>query len=130
MLLDMHMKICDKKMNLFNNMIRARFLNRPNRFLIRCEWNGKILKHLGLWDLKVRPPPKVKAPSVTISIDDSDSQVPFSAPSFYSDPDYPMDSQRILKPRGVTPLVVISVMNPLFPTPQKGEDFHIFTWDT
>ena len=39
----------------------------------------KILKHLGLWDLKVRPPPKVKAPSVTISIDDSDSQIPFSA---------------------------------------------------
>lgn len=52
----------------------------------------KILKHLGLWDLKVGPPPKVKAPSVTILIDDSDSQVPFSAPSFYPDPDYPMDS--------------------------------------
>ena len=52
----------------------------------------KILKHLGLWDLKVRPPPKVKAPSVTISIDDSDSQVPFSAPPFYPDPNYPMDS--------------------------------------
>jgi hypothetical protein len=52
----------------------------------------KILKHLGLWDLKVRLPPKVKAPSLTISIDDSDSQVPFSAPSFYPDPDYPMDS--------------------------------------
>ena len=33
----------------------------------------KILKHFDLWDLKVRPPPKVKAPSVTISIDDSDS---------------------------------------------------------
>jgi hypothetical protein len=33
-----------------------------------------------------------------------------------------MDSRRILKPRGVTPLVVISAMNPLFPTPQKGED--------
>ena len=39
----------------------------------------KVLNHLGLWDLKVRPPPKEKAPSVTISIDDSDSQVPFSA---------------------------------------------------
>jgi hypothetical protein len=26
------------------------------------------------------------------------------------------------KPRGVTPLVVISAMNPLFPTPKKGED--------
>ena len=44
----------------------------------------KILMHLCLWE--------VKAPSVTISIDDSDSKVPFSAPSFYPDPDYPMDS--------------------------------------
>ena len=52
----------------------------------------KILKHLGLWDLKVRPPPKVKAPSVTISIDNSDSQIPFSALPFYPDPNYPMDS--------------------------------------
>jgi hypothetical protein len=52
----------------------------------------KILKHLALWDLKVRLPPKVKEPSVTISIDDSDSQVLFSAPSFYPDPEYPLDS--------------------------------------
>jgi hypothetical protein len=48
----------------------------------------KILKQLGLWDLKVSLPPKVKAPSVTISIDDSDSQVPFSTPPFYPDPEY------------------------------------------
>jgi len=47
----------------------------------------KILKHLGLWDLKVKLPSKVKASSVTISIDYSDSQVPFSAPPFYPDPD-------------------------------------------
>ena len=33
----------------------------------------KIPKHLGLWDLNVRPTPKAKEPSVTISIDDSDS---------------------------------------------------------
>jgi hypothetical protein len=52
----------------------------------------KIVEHLGLWEVKVRPPPKVKAPSVSISIDYSDSQVPFSAPSFYPDPEYPMDS--------------------------------------
>jgi hypothetical protein len=57
-----------------------------------CKTPYRAFKHLGLWDLKVRPPPKVKAPSVTIPIDDSDSQVPFSAPSFYPDPDYPMDS--------------------------------------
>jgi len=29
---------------------------------------------------------------VTVSIDYSDFQVPFSAPSFYLDPDYPMNS--------------------------------------
>ena len=52
----------------------------------------KLLKHLNLWEVKARPPPKVKVPSSSISIDDSDSQVPFSAPSFYPDPDYPMDS--------------------------------------
>ena len=52
----------------------------------------KVLKHLALWDLKVRPPPKVKEPSVKISIDDSDSQVLFSAPPFYPDSNYPVDS--------------------------------------
>jgi hypothetical protein len=46
----------------------------------------KILKHLGLWDLKVRLPPKLKAPSVMISIDDSDPQISFSAPLFYPNP--------------------------------------------
>jgi hypothetical protein len=67
----------------------------------------KILMHpfdyaqdrLGLWEVKVRPPPKVKAPPVTIFIDDSDSQVPFSTPPFYPDSDYPMDSYRISNPR-------------------------------
>ena len=48
----------------------------------------KILMRLCLWEVKVRPPPKVKVPSVTISIDDSDSQVPFSVLSFYPDPEY------------------------------------------
>jgi hypothetical protein len=48
----------------------------------------KILHYLGLWDLKVRPPPKAKGSSVTIPIDESDFQVPFSAPSFYPDPGY------------------------------------------
>ncbi len=35
----------------------------------------KILKHLGLWEVKARPRPKVKAPFPTIYLDDSDSQV-------------------------------------------------------
>ena len=82
----------------------------------------KILKHLGPWDLKARPPPKVKAPSVKISIDDSDSQVPFSVPSFYADPIYPTDYNRIPKPRWVTPMVTVSAIYWLFPTITKSRD--------
>ena len=51
----------------------------------------KILKHLGLWEAKARPPPKVKAPFPTIYLDDSESQI-LSPDSFYAHPDYPMDS--------------------------------------
>ena len=51
----------------------------------------KILKHLGLWDLKARPPPKVKAPFPTIYLDDSESRV-LPPDSFYAHPAYPMDS--------------------------------------
>jgi hypothetical protein len=51
----------------------------------------KILRHLGLWDLKARPPPKVKAPSETIYLDYSESQ-DLPSDSFYAHPDYPMDS--------------------------------------
>ena len=41
----------------------------------------KILKHLGLWDQKVRPPPKVTGPQRTpeYSIDYSTSQLPAPA---------------------------------------------------
>ncbi len=35
----------------------------------------KTLKHLGLWETKTRPPPKVKAPFPTIYLDDSESQI-------------------------------------------------------
>ena len=49
--------------------------------------------------LKARPPPKVKAPSETIYLDDSESQIfrncsrqVLSPDSFYAHPDYPMDS--------------------------------------
>ena len=33
----------------------------------------KILKHLGLWEAKAQPPPKVKAPFPTIYLNDSES---------------------------------------------------------
>ena len=70
----------------------------------------KILKHLGLWELKVRSLPKMKVSSVTISIDDSDFKVPFSTPSFYPDPDYPMNSYRISTLRPGALMVSISAI--------------------
>jgi hypothetical protein len=82
----------------------------------------KLLKHLSLWEVKARPPPNVKAPSVTISIDDSDSHISFSAPSFYPDPDYPMDSYRISKPRGAAPMVTVSAIDVLFSDYRKCLD--------
>ena len=51
----------------------------------------KILQYFGLREVKARPPPKVKAPSVTIYFDDSESQI-LSSDSFYVHPDYPTDS--------------------------------------
>jgi hypothetical protein len=37
----------------------------------------------GLWDLEVRSSPNVKASYATISVNDSDFQLPFSVPPFY-----------------------------------------------
>ena len=51
----------------------------------------KLLKHLGLWEVKARPPPKVTVPSETIYLDDSESQI-LPSDSSYVHPDYPMDS--------------------------------------
>ena len=79
----------------------------------------KILKHLGLWDLKVRPPPEGKVPSLSIPIADSDSEVPLSAPSFYPDSDYPMDSYRISKPHRVTPMFAIFALHEACSKPKK-----------
>ncbi len=79
-------------------------------FIEDKEMIGKILKHLGLWGLKVSPSPKEKAPSGTISIDDSDFEVPCSVPPFYSDPDYPMDYNRDSKPRWMTAMVTVSAI--------------------
>ena len=51
----------------------------------------KILKHLGLWDQKARPPPKATGPPkiVEYSIDYSVSQLPVSDKWLYVDPQYP-----------------------------------------
>ena len=53
----------------------------------------KILKHLGLWNLKARPPPKrEKANRVTETIMDySVSQIPPSEDHLYFDVEYPVE---------------------------------------
>jgi hypothetical protein len=50
-----------------------------------------ILKHLGLLEMKVRSPPEVKVPSVSIYLDYLESQIS-SPDSFYMYPEYPMYS--------------------------------------
>lgn len=51
----------------------------------------KILRHLGLWGVKPRPPPKAKVPpkSPEYSIDYSTSQLPTSDKWLYVCPEYP-----------------------------------------
>jgi len=49
----------------------------------------KILKHLGLWEIKQRPPPKATGPPPDYSIDYSLSQLPGSDKWLYSEPVYP-----------------------------------------
>jgi hypothetical protein len=51
----------------------------------------KILKHLGLWEVKPRPPPRViVSPKIAeYSIDYSTSQLPVSDKWLYVDPEYP-----------------------------------------
>ena len=48
----------------------------------------KILKHLDLWHLKARPPPRANAPPPNVRIDYSDSQVPPCEDYLYTDPNY------------------------------------------
>ena len=50
----------------------------------------KILKHLGLWEIKERPPPKANSPPMTpeYHIDYTDSQLPVSDNYLYVDPQY------------------------------------------
>ena len=50
----------------------------------------KILKHLGLWNQKARPPPKATGPPIQeYKIDYTDSQLPASDKWLYVDPEYP-----------------------------------------
>ena len=51
----------------------------------------KIPKHLGLWDVKARPPPRANSPPESSEqyVDYSDSQIPVSDGHLYMDMDYP-----------------------------------------
>jgi len=53
----------------------------------------KILKHLGLWDIKARPPPKSKKSSqvTEMIIDNSDSQLLPSDDYLFYEPDCPIE---------------------------------------
>jgi len=51
----------------------------------------KILKHLGMWAIKARPPQKrANGLPLNIHIDFSNSQIPPSEDYLYCDPDYPL----------------------------------------
>jgi hypothetical protein len=52
----------------------------------------KILKHLGLWEVKARPPPRGNPSPSNIHIDYSYPQVPTSEDYLYCDPDYPIEA--------------------------------------
>jgi hypothetical protein len=49
----------------------------------------KILKHLGLWEVKKRPPPKLKSPPSIVDIDHPSSVAGHSL--FCPDPNYPVE---------------------------------------
>ena len=53
----------------------------------------KILKHLGLWEIKSRPPPKIEKSTKVVDpvIDCSDSQVPSSDEYLYYDVEFPVE---------------------------------------
>ena len=48
---------------------------------------SKIVKHLGLWEVKQRPPPRADAPPLNIHIDYTDSQIPSYEYDLCCDPD-------------------------------------------
>jgi hypothetical protein len=52
---------------------------------------SKILKHLGLWEVKQRPPPRANAPPLNFHIDYTYSQIPSYEDDLYCDPDYPIE---------------------------------------
>jgi hypothetical protein len=60
-------------------------------FIDNSEIIKKILKHLDLWEVRQRPPPRANAPPLNIHIDYTDSQIPSYEDDLYCDPDYPIE---------------------------------------
>jgi len=58
-------------------------------FIEDKEVINKILKHLGLWEIKARPPPNAPTKKNETHIDYSDSQLPPSDDYLYVDVEYP-----------------------------------------
>jgi len=68
------------------------FLKMKEEFQEKGMVIKKILKHLGLWEVKARPPPRANASPLDVHIDYSDSQVPPCEDYLYRDPDYPIEA--------------------------------------
>jgi len=61
-------------------------------FIQDQEVMEKILKHLGLWFVKLKIPPRANAPPRQLQIDYSDCQVALCEEPFHADPDYSIDA--------------------------------------
>ena len=60
-------------------------------FIDDTEIVKKILKHLELWEIRQRPPPRAKAPPLNIHVDYTDSQIPSYEDDLCCDPYYPVE---------------------------------------
>jgi hypothetical protein len=65
--------------------------NPPSRGIENEEVINKILKHLGLWDVKARPPPKMANWVTETTMDYSVSQISPSQDHLYFDVEYPVE---------------------------------------
>jgi len=60
-------------------------------FIEKAETIKKILKYLGLWLVKKRPPTRIHSPPAELYADHPDSQIP-PWDDDYSDPEYPFEA--------------------------------------
>jgi hypothetical protein len=60
-------------------------------FIENAELIEKILQHVGLWEVKTRPPLKAHAPPADPPIDYTDAHIQYGNDD-YSDPEYPFEA--------------------------------------